>query len=166
MNGKGRVTIRSACTDDVAAIDRMHRASIRKLCAPFYTREQLAHWLSAIKPRGYLAAMELYDFMVAVDGGIAGMCIFSSPKAEISALYVSPRAAGRGVGRLLLKEAEAIAREAGIRELSLKSTLNAAGFYEHLGFARVELTAFDLPGGTSLPCIAMTKRLPSVLPGD
>lgn len=158
--GEGGVAIRRACPEDVAAIDQVHRNSIRELCSPFYTGEQIDDWLSAVKPKGYIAAMELCDFMVAMDGGIVGLCIFNAAKAEITALYVSPRAAGRGVGRLLLQEAEALAREGRIRGLHLKSTLNAVSFYEHMGFTRIERVVYVLPSGTELPCVLMEKHLP------
>lgn len=61
-----------------------------------------------------------------------GLCIFNASKAEITALYVSPENAGMGIGRTLVQEVEAMAREAGVRELNLKSTLNAVGFYERM----------------------------------
>jgi putative acetyltransferase len=159
MSDAGRMIVRRAGREDLAAIDRVHRAAIRRLCSPFYTGGQIVDWLSAIKPEGYVAALELFDLMVAVDGRIVGLCIYNPRNAEVTALYVSPRAAGRGVGRRLMSEVEAMAHESGIRELHLKSTLNAAGFYEHMGFARVERSSFLLPGGTELPCIVMKKPL-------
>ncbi|HNY64002.1 MAG TPA: GNAT family N-acetyltransferase [Deltaproteobacteria bacterium] len=159
MNGKSRVAIRRAVPGDLPTICEVHNASIRELCTPSYTEEQIREWTGALKPQGYLRAMEVYDFIVAVEGGVVGLCIFNASKAEITALYVSPENAGMGIGRTLVQEVEAMAREAGVRELNLKSTLNAVGFYERMRFIRIESSRYVLPGGTELPCIVMAKRL-------
>jgi N-acetylglutamate synthase-like GNAT family acetyltransferase len=159
MRGAKEISVRRACPGDVDVLDTLHKASIRELCSSAYTGEQISDWISAIKPRGYLLAMEMYEFLVAVRGAAVGLGIFNSSKAEITALYVSPAEAGSGVGRAILLEVEALARETGIQELRLKSTLNAVGFYEKMGYARIEQSAYVLPSGMELPFVVMAKKL-------
>jgi GNAT superfamily N-acetyltransferase len=55
---------------------------------------------------------------------------------EVTHLMVSPEAQGKGVGRLLVEEAERIARGSGLDELVLVTPpdLPARQFYEHLGW--------------------------------
>lgn len=151
--------IRRAAPSDVPFLCTMHNASIRRLCSGDYTPEQIHDWTRALKPEGYLKAMETCEFMIAVDREVAGFCIFNIEKAEITALYVAPRSVRQGIGRAFIKEAESLAKETGLRELNLKSTLNAVGFYERMGFVRHEMRGFLLSSGTELPCIGMTKSL-------
>lgn len=137
----------------------MHNSSIRELCTGRYTHEQINDWIDALKPEGYVKAMETLEFMLAVEGEIVGLSIFDPEKAELTALYVSPRHVGQGIGRELVTEVEALSREAGIFELHLNSTLNAVLFYERMGFVRQGDSAYALPCGTVLPCVRMAKRL-------
>lgn len=53
-------------------------------------------------------------------------------------LFVAAEYQGRGIGRSLLQLAVQACRESsGVAELQLKSTRNAIGFYEHMGFEPV-----------------------------
>ncbi|NRB24824.1 GNAT family N-acetyltransferase [Shewanella sp.] len=47
---------------------------------------------------------------------------------RLEAAFVDPDAAGRGIGKLLAAELEVQAKKAGVKELSLSASLNAAGF--------------------------------------
>lgn len=149
--------IRRAAPSDVPLLCTIHNASIRSLCSADYTPEQIRDWTRALKPEGYIKAMEVNEFMMAVDRGIVGFCIFSMEKAEVTALYVAPGFIRQGTGRAFITEVESLAKETGLCELNLKSTLNAVGFYEKMGFIRQETLSFLLPGGTELPCVGMTK---------
>ena len=79
-------------------------------------------------------------------------------KAELTALYVSPRHVGRN-RHDAQAEVEALSGEADIHALHLSSTLNAVGFYERTGFVRQYDSSYTLPCGTVLPCVRMMKRL-------
>jgi len=103
--------------------------------------------------------MEAYEFMLAVETYIEGFCILNTEKAQVTALYVAPQSARKGIGRTLIREAELLAGENGLCELNLKATLNAVEFYERVGFLRREALSFLLPSGTGLMCISMTKSL-------
>ena len=59
----------------------------------------------------------------------------------------------------MVEQAERLARIRNVPELKLKSTLNAVGFYEVCGFARVRESVHVNPAGVELPCIEMIKTL-------
>ncbi len=68
--------------------------------------------------------------------GVAEFAVWEGA-GEIQKLYLSDRAKGRGLGRLLMEQAESFARQAGYARLYLEthSSLEAAiGLYERLGF--------------------------------
>lgn len=48
---------------------------------------------------------------------------------------IHPKFQGQGHGRVLLREAEAFARDLGCRKAVIYSTMDAAGFYETVGYA-------------------------------
>ncbi len=81
-------------------------------------------------------------FAVAVDdsGAILGAARLlpapGSASRQVRQVAVAPQAHGRGLGRSLLLDLEALAAEQGARELWLNSRSTAYGFYERLGFVR------------------------------
>ena len=50
-------------------------------------------------------------------------------RSELRACYVSPKAARRGCGSVLVREIERLARENGLVRLELAASLNAEPFY-------------------------------------
>jgi GNAT superfamily N-acetyltransferase len=85
-------------------------------------------------------------FVALVDASVAGLATVHSrpvlhsarPVAQLTALVVAPEARGRGVGRVLVIEAERWARERGAERLVVTTALHRADaplFYERLGFA-------------------------------
>lgn len=81
-------------------------------------------------------------FAVALDdsGAILGAArLLPAPGAvsrQLRQVAVAPAAHGRGLGRLLLLDLEALAIEEGASELWLNSRSTAYGFYERLGYSR------------------------------
>jgi GNAT superfamily N-acetyltransferase len=58
--------------------------------------------------------------------------------AAFRLVAIHPDCQGQGHGRILLREAEAFAREIGCRKAVIYSTLEAAGFYATAGYAEDE----------------------------
>lgn len=65
----------------------------------------------------------------------------AAPRAALGLLFVEPAAIGRGVGRLLYRDALRRAVELGVRTLVIDADPHAAGFYRAMG-------AIAAPGGT------------------
>ena len=84
--------------------------------------------------------------------------------AELIRLYVQPAAQGSGLGRQLIRAAEALALEAGLAALWLTAwdgTRRALGFYAREGYADVGATCYSFEGhsyGTRVLARALTRR--------
>jgi len=74
--------------------------------------------------------------MVAEDeiGDVVGFYMLSdAPRPELSMLFVSPGAIGRGIGKQLILDALGVARSRDWGSLVIESDPFAASFYEHMG---------------------------------
>jgi GNAT superfamily N-acetyltransferase len=76
-------------------------------------------------------------------------------EAELEWLFVAPDAMGSGIGRSLLDDASAIARNAGARHLRIEVDPNARAFYERCGAVCVgEVASASIPG-RALPLLTL-----------
>ena len=155
--------IRKASNADKENISRLHIASIKKLCGEHYSREQLNTWTNLLNPSIYDQALREKAFLIAHDTkqNLLGLGILDVEKAEVSAIYIHPDAAGKGVGSELLNELEELARNSSIAVITVHSTLNAKGFYMVHGYIEKEITFHHLPNGSKLECVRMQKDLPT-----
>ena len=153
--------IRKASNADAENIARLHVASIMNLCVNHYTRDQLNAWTSVLIPSIYDQALREKVFLVAYDSQqhLLGLGIFDIEHAEVSAIYIHPDAAGKGIGSKLLNELEKLARNSNIVTITIHSTLNAQGFYAAHGYLEQELTFHTLPNGSKLECVRMVKDM-------
>jgi len=153
------IDIRRAAPPDGRELSELHRASIRALCSPAYSPDQIEAWTGQLEPDRYLSAMQQFEFFVAENPDLLGFFILNIEGSELNALYIHPGAAGRGVGSRLLTFAEELARSRSVETLKLKATLNAAGFYQSRGFEPLRRALHTSPAGLELPCIEMSKAL-------
>lgn len=153
-----RVSIRLANAGDLAAMARVHLASVRVLCSGHYGREEIERW-TTVDPGLYARLLRSATVYVAARSGVVvGFAALSVARREIRAVYVDPAAAGGGVGGRLLTRLERLARALGVRELHLAATLNAVAFYERHGWALDEAH----PALANHRCVPMYKRLAGV----
>lgn len=140
---------------DRGAVANLHRRSARELGATAYDERTAKAWAGDRCRCDYDLTDPDAEFVVAVtapevtrgprverspgggEGDVAGFASLDVAAGEVTAVYVSPTYAGEGVGTRLLKHVEASAREHGLDALSVTSSLNAVGFYEHHGYAVV-----------------------------
>jgi len=66
--------------------------------------------------------------------GFATVLPLSSSVGELDGLFVEPDVMRQGVGRVLIDDAVAIARAAGVERIEVTANPRALGFYERLGF--------------------------------
>ncbi|MGI9403028.1 MAG: GNAT family N-acetyltransferase, partial [Hyphomicrobium sp.] len=97
-----------------------------------------------------------------IDNEMVGTAAWSpgetrSPTARILAVFVQPLFAGRGVGRRLVERIETEARAAGYCALNVSATLNAADFFEALGYWVTGKGGWALPSGREIPVVFMRK---------
>jgi GNAT superfamily N-acetyltransferase len=76
--------------------------------------------------------------------------------ARIRAMYTHPDFTRRGVGRLILKTAEAAAAAEGFKRLTMAATKAGRPFYLACGY-QIETEFEDMNGGVPVPLYTMTK---------
>jgi GNAT superfamily N-acetyltransferase len=79
--------------------------------------------------------------------------------AELTALFVRPSAARRGVASALLARVEALARRRGVARLRVDAARSGVVFYRARGFTGSRAVRVPLPGG-ALAALRLTKALP------
>ena len=149
---------------DRGAVANLHRRSARELGADVYDEETAKAWAGDRCHCDYDLADANSVFVVAVttpdvtrgprverspgggEGDVAGFAHLDVAAGEVAAVYVSPTYAGEGVGSMLLSHLEARARDDGVDSLSVASSLNAVGFYEHHDYAVTGSTSFETTG--------------------
>jgi N-acetylglutamate synthase-like GNAT family acetyltransferase len=153
--------VRRATEDDVEAIGRVHRRSIREICGAHYPPEVIEAWAAPRRPEHYSKAVRNKDFYVAEDaeGAVVGFGVLNRETQEVEAVYVQPEVKRRGAGMKILRTLEDVARGAGLETLHLNASLNGVPFYEGAGYAWLEQGAHRLANGVEIACVLMSKSL-------
>ncbi|GAC1029333.1 GNAT family N-acetyltransferase [Pseudomonas sp. No.21] len=129
--------IRTATPDDAAAISQVVLTALAESNARDYPPKVIASVQANFGPeqvRGLLAAREV---LVAEEAG----CVIGTASLDgdvVRTVFVAPGAQGLGVGRRLMEQVEALARERGVAVLKVPSSITAEGFYAGLGFQAVQ----------------------------
>jgi GNAT superfamily N-acetyltransferase len=134
------------------------RASIRGVRRGTYPARTLAAWASlpalyhawAMTAGGETILLAELGGKVAGFGGLRG--------SELTALFVPPAAARRGVASALLARIEALARRRGVTRLRVDAAMSGTSFYRARGFTGRRAVKVPLPGG-ALTAVRMTKAL-------
>lgn len=113
------------------------RHSITHCCARDHRNDEtiLAAWLENKQPENLAAWMSAPGATAwgAYRGeALVGFALLA--RATVALCYVVPEALHQGVGRALLRQAEAHAREVGVVALELESTRTAEDFYRRNGY--------------------------------
>lgn len=80
-------------------------------------------------------------------------------KSELRACYVAPQAARRGVGSALVHELERIARDNGLANVQMDSSVTAEPFYLAHGYNVRGRGEHTLSSGQRMACVKMEKAL-------
>jgi len=128
--------IRPAVAGDAEAVFQVTRDSVAGLATTHYTPAQIAGWMGDRTPATYREACAGGRIRVAEqDGRVVGFV--DAVPGEITRLFLLPGAAGLGLGRRLMEEGLAMAREGHDGPLRIEATLNAVAFYKRFGFREV-----------------------------
>ena len=129
------VEVRTALPADTAELRALYRRSAvtndggrRALAARPDLVEPSDADLRAGRVRAALLDGRLVGFTVVVPG--------PADAAELDAVFVDPDHMGRGIGRLLLDDAIAVARASGATALEVTANPAAVAFYVRAGFVR------------------------------
>jgi predicted GNAT family N-acyltransferase len=95
-----------------------------------------------------------------VEGQLVG-CLVLSPvdatQIQMRQVAVSGELEGKGIGRMMVKYSEELARQLGFHKIVLHARETAVPFYERLGYARIGDRFTEI----TIPHWAMEKRLPA-----
>lgn len=153
------LAITKAHNDDAQEIWDIRNAAIRSECKDHYSREELEVWTSGGTTEQFLTVVEDHFYVAILHGHVVGTGMINLEEGKVDAIFVHPSHVRAGIGRQLLFYLEKLAVEAGLAELCLDSTLNAAPFYRKCGFIGDSVAQYKSPRGVSLDCIPMIKKL-------
>lgn len=109
------------------------------------------------------ATINSLQMTVAEQDGVplafSGVTQESTDTLLVDFLFVDPKAHGKGIGSLLLKRAEDVARQMKLSRLYLESDAHAGSFYEAHGFRTMTTRPSEMSPGKDIPL--MEKLLPS-----
>ena len=130
------LTIRPATPADVAALSELIRRTVRRSNAGDYAAPVVELIAANHAPDKVAQRLVERDVFVCLEGHrIVGTIGLESDR--LRSLFVEPGLQGKGVGARLVAHLEAHARQAGVAELHLSSSITARGFYERLGYRMI-----------------------------
>src|ERR1700743_309564 len=135
-------TLRPVVPEDALAIIDAHRDAVRGTAVASYSHEIVEEWapndVSPERLQGFARAIASGEEIAvgAIDstGIVIGFGSIVPKYNELRAVYVRSRYGRRGVGQSILRRLEELARNAGLKELSMDASVNAESFYNAHGF--------------------------------
>ena len=153
------LAIRPALRSDAEAAFNIRRQAIRHQCIEVYTPEQVRIWTEMPLTDGYRDSVQDNYQLACYGAQPVATGFIDLQSGELGALFVLPAYMGHGIGRRMLLHLERLAFEAGITDIHLDATPNAAPFYRHCGYQGTAQAIYLSPTGLELPCIPMCKCL-------
>ena len=128
------IIVRPIQLKDTAAALASYRAAIAALAAVEYDQATLDEWRSRTPERFEALNKNRQRFVAEVNAQVVGYSGIDIARSEVTEYFVTPSAAGSGVGSALLDAAEGLAVQAGLKEVIVHAALTARGFYERMGY--------------------------------
>jgi putative acetyltransferase len=159
------VTIRPIRPIDIAEVRALQARSFAVLAKSHHSAEQIEAHADLIDAPAYRNELLSNNLLVAEDAGgrilaTAGWRIQDDRPgtARIRKVFVAADMAGRGLGRRIVEAAEADARARGFAKFFVRANVNAAPFYERLGYQALESGSMEAANGVALPVVYMEKN--------
>ena len=151
---------RPATEADLPELWSLRTRAVRLGCASRYPPAVIATWCGAPPP----ASMPLLlraggGVVVEEEGQAVGYALLDADSGEVDAVFVEPSWHGQGIGQVLLRAVEALARDNGLDKLFLSASLNAVPFYERAGFRALRERMVPHHSGIAIRSVLMEKRL-------
>ncbi|MGI9415375.1 MAG: GNAT family N-acetyltransferase [Hyphomicrobiales bacterium] len=155
------IGVRAAGPGDAEALLHIHRSAILVLGRDYYSQAETESWAANLTAAGYLRAMEQGGelFHVAFDDGGATVGFYGRKGNEVTALYVDPDRARRGIGTTLLVHAEQAIAADGHGRVRIGAALSGRGFYLARGYETECRADWETRGGLVLEACDMAKTL-------
>ena len=165
---KNEVQYRPAKSQDAKAMVNIHYKAVHAIPKTFYSQAVISAW----SPRpdknriDWLQAMiqngNSCCFVAEQEEKLIGFAIVLLAEKKLQAIYVNPKAKGKGVGYELMAKVESAAAQKGVKSLTLKASINALKFYQNIGYkekGEKGETAQLLSNGLKMEAIKMVKTL-------
>lgn len=158
--------------DQWSDIRDIHRAAAEKLIAGYLEPEEISAFRDLVDAAEYSEQMAAENPVAAwLDGYMIGTCGWrpaddAGTSARLTSLFVHPLFIRLGVGRKLVLDTEARARAAGFHQFSVRTTANAIGFFEHLGYEVSSYGVYAVSSERDVPIAFMRKRDDASLPHE
>ncbi len=154
-------SVRKACAADAVAVWEIRNAAILNQCKGHYPPESLAIWTSGAIDDGFIEFVVEQFYVATIDDEVVGTGMIDCSTGRVDGIFVRPDMMRHGIGRQLVSFLEDLGRAAGLTQLTLDATLNAAEFYRRCGFLGEAIGTYQSPRGIRLDCVPMTKMLGS-----
>jgi N-acetylglutamate synthase-like GNAT family acetyltransferase len=153
LEDEPEMTIRKARESDLIELSELIKRSIKTLNSADDSPQDMEFVIAKYDvPRLRQHLLSLETFVLEIDSKLVGMAILKND--GLHSLFVEPKYAGRGCGRMLVKHIENIARSKQVLVLKVSSSRTAVPFYEKLGFQKLHFEPREFA-----PTWAMEKRL-------
>ena len=173
--------LRPATAADIPALEALINVSARGLSRDDYNEAEIEAACAYV----YGVDSELVGdgtyYLVEIDGRLAGCGGWSRRRtlfggdqyggreagfldpardaAKIRAFFVHPDFARRGLGAMILRHCEAMAKAAGFTRMEMMATLPGVKLYRALGYVGDEIESFPQPNGVSVRFMRMSRTL-------
>lgn len=134
------VVIRRALTADASRVAELVVHVLQISSTPDYGPENIARVAGHFTPETVTTALHRNHMLVAeLAGQIVGTASLGATTASpdvqaVLTFFVAPKLQGTGIGSALLETIETEARNRGITELPVRSSIGGAAFYRSRGF--------------------------------
>jgi putative acetyltransferase len=157
------IELRRLSVDDLSVVRYLHAAAFALAAQGHYTAADIEAFDQFVRSPRYADPMLGNPAIAAWLGhDMVGTAAWSpgegrSPTARVFGVFVRSMFTGEGIGRRLVAHVEEEARAAGYLALEAAATLNAAGFFEALGYRFVRGATWALPSGREIPVTFLRK---------
>lgn len=156
---KVNLSIRLAREDEMEKVWQIRRLAILHACVEMYEQAQMLEWAGEEMTEGFSAALLGKIHILVMNNQPVATGMIDLESGKVDAIFVSPEHMGKGYAGRMMQFLENMAREAGLKEMYLDSTLNAADFYRKFGFNGECLGKCRSPRAGELDCVPMRKIL-------
>jgi putative acetyltransferase len=152
------ILTRQAVLQDASLLKNIHTRAVLGISSYDYSQEQLSAWTSdSLNSFQRLASTNPTVRVALFNGKIAGFSV-QKENLQLWMLYVDPEYQGKGIGKVLLKEAEQIQYLKGLKIANIISSLSAKNFYVHNGYALGDNVEVII-NGINIPSVKLFKKL-------
>ena len=156
---QGAIRFERVTEDDASVFYQLRRDSILAGCAGHYTLSELEAWTNPQLDAPLRQPLPRHFYFAKIDARIVACGMLDVVSGRIDAVFVLPPYFGRGIATAMMQHLECIAREHGLKSLTLDATRNAVPFYRSQGYQGDLKSAYQSPRGVALACVPMIRPL-------